>query len=323
MAESGLSLAYSNLAKAVARTALGYSGTSTDWDTEETADITESISKGYSDFLSSHDWSFLKKFATITTTAGYSTGTITLADDDATVTLATGTWPSWAAQGSLYYDGKEYEVSSRTSDSEIELATDWSGGAVSGGSYELRRVAYDLPDDFGQPLTGFSFDTQYNKDPLKRVSDAGLVSMRSGYSTTSCPKYAAIRPKTGDFDNSTGQRFEVLFFPLADGAYTLGYSYAVLAENSLSTTNQYPLGGAVHGQTIQSCCIAAARYLFRDSSEQEYRDSIRSAVQDSIRKDNALAPTFLGYNVDRSNSRSTSWRETDNTFVTVDGVIPD
>lgn len=322
MAESGLSLGYSDFAAAVARSALGYSGTSTDWTAQQLSDVDNSVKKGYSDFLAAYDWNFLKKFATITTTAGYGTGTIALTDGDATVTLTDGTWPSWAAQGTLYYNGHEYAVSSRTSDSEIELISAWDDDDVSAGSYSLRRIAYDLPDDFGQPSSWFTYDTQHNRPPINRVEASNILALRSGNATTGYPCMAAIRMKTAQFDNSTGQRFEVLFYPLADSSYTLGYSYKILAANSLSAETPYPLGGQVHAQAIQDCCIAAARYLYRDMTIIDYRNELRVAIQDSISKDNDLAPSFLGYNLDRSDSQNTSWNSSGDHYVTVNGVIP-
>jgi len=321
MGESSLSLAYADIAAMVARSGLGLSYTSTDWSTQETADIDRAVDKGYSDFLRSHDWRFLKKFATITTTTPYSTGTITLTEDDATVTLATGTWPAWAAQGSLYYNGREYSISARTDNANIELNADWGDDTVAGASYELRRTAYDLPDDFGQPDSWFTYDASVGRSPVKRV---GANDIRAGRSTTTgYPAVAAIRAKTADFDNTDGQRFEVMVSPLADGAYVLGYSYYILTAKDLDTTDKYPLGGQVHGQAILDCCIAAARYLFQDMPLGEYKNTIRAAISDSIVSDEQLAPTHLGYNADRSDSRSTSWRNDGDWHVLVNGVLPD
>lgn len=323
MAESSLSLAYADLAAIVARSGLALSYSSGDWSAQELIDIDRSIDKGYADFLGAHDWSFLKKFATITTTTPYSTGTITLTQSDATVTLAVGTWPAWAAQGSLYYNGREYGVSSRTDDADIELDADWTDDTVSGASYELRRTAYDLPDDFGQPNSWFAYDTSYNRDPMKRIAANDILSLRSGHTTTTYPEFAAIRPKTADFDNTDGQRFELLLHPLADAAYTLGYSYYILAAKDLDSTDKYPLGGQVHGQAILECCIAAARYLFDDVPLKEYKNNIQEAIRDSILKDEQLALTHLGYNADRSDRGSTSWRAEDRFYVTVNSVLPD
>jgi hypothetical protein len=323
MSESALSLGYTDLAAMVARSGLGIKGSSDDWTAQETTDIQRSVDKGYSDFLRAHDWRFLKKFTTLTTTEPYSTGTITLTEDDATVTLADGTWPSWAVQGSLYYNGHEYSIASRTDNTNIELDAAWGDDTASGVSYELRRVGYDLPDDFGQPDSWFTYDASHARKPLNRVAANRLLAMRSGCTTSGYPRVAAIRAKTGDFDNTDGQRFEVLLHPLADAAYTLGYSYCILAENALRDSTEYPLGGQVHAQAILDCCIAAARYLFQDMPLKEYKEAIREAISDSILKDEQLAPTDLGYNADRSDRGFTHWRDDNNRFVTVNGVLPD
>lgn len=328
MAESKLSLDYDDLSTMVARYGLGLSYTATDWSTQQEVDIQRSIDKGYADFLGAHDWNFLKKFTTVNTTAPYSTGTITLTDGDETVTLATGTWPSWAAQGTLYYNGYEYSVSSRTDNSDIELDVAWDDDTVSGASYELRRISYTLPDDFGQPNTWFTYSSSLNRDPLKRISASDLIAMRSGCTTTGYPEYAAIRTRTSAFDGTSGQRLEVMFHPLADGAYPLGYSYYILSalrlrnESGVEET-EYPLGAQVHAQAICDCCIAAVRYLLDNVPLKEYKENIQVAIKESILKDEQLAPTYLGYNIDRSDSDFTSWRNNDDHYVTVNGTLPD
>jgi len=327
MAESPLSLTYDDISTVVARSGLGLSYTAANWSTQQKADINRAIDKGYSDFLRAHDWRFLKKFTTITTTDPYTTGTITLTDTDATVTLAVGTWPSWAAQGSLYYNGREYSIASRTDDNNIELDAAWADDTVIGASYALRRVAYDLPDDFGQPNSWFTYDASTSRRPINRVAAGDLLAKRSGNTTTGYPFEAAIRTKTAVFDGTSGQRFEVLFNYLADGAYTLGYSYYILSStrirNETGELTLYPLGGQVHAQAILDCCIAAARYLFDDVPLKDYKENIQVAISDSILNDEHLAPTNLGYNADSSDRILTNWRDDDNCFVTVNGVIPD
>ena len=323
MAESSLSLAYDDLAAMVARSGLGLPYASNEWTAQEVVDINRVVDKGYSDFLRAHEWRFLKKFTTITTTAPYSTGTLTLTDGDATVTLVGGVFPSWAAQGSLYYNGHEYGISSRTDDTNIELSVAWGDDTVSGVSYELRRIAYDLPDDFGQPDSWFTYEASNARNPLKRIAATDMLALRLGWNTTGYPSVAAIRAKTSAFDNTDGQRLEVMFHPLADAAYTFGYSYCILAANNLRDGTDYPLGGQVHGQSILDCCIAAARYLFQDMPLAEYRATIQIAIKDSITRDEQLAPTLLGYNADRSDGGLTSWRDDNNRYVTVNGTLPE
>jgi len=323
MSESALSLGYADIAAVVGRTALRYSHTSTDWDAGQLSDINEAIDKGYSDFLSENRWSFLSQTATITTTAPYSTGTLAFVDGDATVTLTDGVFPSWAASGTIYYEGTEYEVDSRTDDTNIELVTAWNTDSVSGVSYGLRRIYYDLPDNFGNPTSFFTYSSDYNRYPIKRISEPMFRSYRNTNYSTGEPSCAALKPKTTDFDGTAGTRWEVMFYPLADGAYTLAYSYDVLGATQLRAATPYPLGGQAHAQTVQDCCILAAKYLIRDMPLSEYRSGISEACRRSIEIDGNTAPSTLGYNGDNSDGGSYYGRiDTDTRFVTVNGVVP-
>lgn len=88
--------------------------------------------------------------------APYSTGTITLTNGDATVTLAGGTFPSWAAQGKFFVSGQILDVESRTNGTSVELDGAWNGDTTS-ATYVLFQDEYDLPDDlfeFGQIFQG-------------------------------------------------------------------------------------------------------------------------------------------------------------------------
>jgi len=95
-------------------------------------------------------WAWYQTHGVLTLQAAYSTGTITLTAGDATVTLATGTWPSWAASGKILYDGKWLRVATRTSDTDIELQAAWPETTVSVAAYVLYRDEYSLPADCGR-----------------------------------------------------------------------------------------------------------------------------------------------------------------------------
>lgn len=330
MAESALSKTYAEIGPVVARSGLGYDYTLANLSTQQTADVNDAIDKGYTDFLKQKDWTFLRKFTTIQTSAPYSTGTITITNGDATVVLAGGTWPTWAAQGTIYYNGSEYDVSTRTDGNNVELLQQFQGTTASGASYEIRRVWYTLPDDFGQPRSWFTHSTdQWTKKPLTRIAEGDFRALRTGYDTTSYPRHGCIRANTNDFDGTSGTRWEAGFFPLADDEYDLGYTYFVNAAyklRSAAPATPYPLGGMSHAQAIQDCCIAAARYLFRDLPIDQYKAALRQACEDSIRQDDLLGPADLGYQQEYSDLRYTLWgqhRDGEDRLVTVNGVTPD
>lgn len=82
------------------------------------------------------------------------------------------------------------------------------------------------------------------------------VQMRAMYAAnpiTGPPKFVAVRPKLLE-PNTEGQRFEVLFYPVPDQAYTLDYRYNRIWVK-LSTTNKYPAGAAYHGELILQSCL--------------------------------------------------------------------
>src|SRR4030067_839350 len=102
-----LTVDYTTLRREIGRF-LGYSRDSAEWDADQTTDVADILTSGLRRYLSpppvsgerySHEWSFLSPVATLTTTVPYTTGTIGVASG--VVTLSSGTFPAWAAQGQL------------------------------------------------------------------------------------------------------------------------------------------------------------------------------------------------------------------------------
>jgi hypothetical protein len=130
-------------------------------------------------------------------TAEYSTGTIAVAAG--TVTLSSGTWPSWAAAGTLLYNGTFYTVASRTSNSVIVL-DDTSLTVVAGATYTLFNNTEDEAKDLidivktGQrnvyvppAIDGYSHRWSF-MDPVTTLStvepyDTGTVTIVAGTAT--------------------------------------------------------------------------------------------------------------------------------------------
>ena len=201
-----------------------------------------------------YTWGFLQPENTISTVAPYATGTVTISSG--AVTLSGGTWPSWAAGAILNIEGAYYNVTTRTDDTDI-IIDDSSVDADAGTSYSLARYAFDLPSDFSH----FDGDLEYRDigdalyGPVK-LRTAALVRRRLALcSEFSYPSIVAMRAK--EFDDTVGQRYEAIFDPPPDAAYTFWYSYRV-TPSMISTDNPYPLGGTEHAETIMAACIAAA-----------------------------------------------------------------
>lgn len=91
-------------------------------------------------------WPHLLRKGYLSLNAPYSTGTIALVNGSATVTLTTGTWPSWAASGKIFINNQIIDIATRVSDSQVTMADVWGADGIS-GTYTLYQNEYDLPDD--------------------------------------------------------------------------------------------------------------------------------------------------------------------------------
>ena len=310
MTDSTLSSKYSDIRQVVAHY-LGMSLTSTDWSTDDQTIIGMIMKRGLSQFYfppkirddeEPHEWSFLKPTTTLDTVASYSTGTIAVALAGTTVTITTGVWPSWAAtHGTLVVDGTEYAIASRTDDDEIELSSAWTETTETVAEYTLQHDGnYDLPDNHGGIEGKLTFESSNSKPDILIVGEGRIRSLRNSLTSRSNPYYAAVRPKTTD--GALGQRFEIMFFPIPDDAYTLSYKMMVLAS-ALTSDIEYPYGGAIHANTIEASCLAAAE-MQEDEKKGAQWGYFMERLTASIQLDKtANSAEYFGYNSDNSDNR--------------------
>lgn len=249
-----------------------------------------------------HDWSFLRPTTTLTTSAPYSTGTLTIVAG--VCTLAGGTFPSWAADGELIVDGETYTVSTRDSGSQITL-DDTSVAASAGETYQLIRPIITLPDDFGGLISPLTWQPgQANWTTLKQISEFGVRDRRQYSDVVEAPCRFAIRPKT--LTAATGQRFEMMFDPAPDAAYIFTYTYRV-RPNTLGSA-EYPYGGAEHSETVLASCLAAAESLRLGQRGDRYQYFLER-LQASISYDRMIgAPPSLGMDCDPDGLFSDDYR---------------
>jgi hypothetical protein len=106
------------------------------------------------EFPSEAQWSYLQWRTQIKTVASQSSSTITYDHTggayERVVTLASGTWPSWARFGRITLDDVSYPIEDRKSSTEITLMAGQNPGSdlAAGATYEIYRDAYPLPIGF-------------------------------------------------------------------------------------------------------------------------------------------------------------------------------
>ena len=121
------------------------------------------------------------------------------------LTLATGTWPTWAAFGVVQIDNVEYQVATRESSTIITLSVNSNPGAdvAAGTSYQIYRDTYPLPVNFGS--VGTLRDVTNSTFP-EFVDPNEFTSLRNSGETPSVPRYCTVL-RDPHYTGSMGIRF--------------------------------------------------------------------------------------------------------------------
>jgi hypothetical protein len=284
---------------------LGFGSTSGSWSVVQTNLIDAIVQSGLRRFYwppplpgqaIAHEWSFLKPTTTLTTSAPYSTSTVTIVDG--VVTLASGTFPSWAASGVVRVSGQTYTVNTRDSATQLTL-DDLTLDVAAGTTYELTQADYDLPAAFGHFEGALTYQPNLRWPPITVIGEGGLMQMRQGGSGSSgTPRYAAVRPTAVPESTSTGQRLQLLLEPAPDAAYVINYRYAILPDK-LTTTNAMPYGGVAAAETLLEACLSVAEERMNDVRGVHYQAFLERLAA-LIAYDSRNRPDTLGYHYDRS-----------------------
>lgn len=314
---------YADLKVEVA-SALGYTRDSAQWPagSNRLAVIVACIKSGLSRFYTSYDWSFFRPVSSITLSASYTTGTVTVAAG--VVTLVGGTFPSWAADGEMSLNGEAYTVASRDGDAQVTL-DDTSVTETDASTYVLERAFYDLPSDFsavdGVMIYRPSGSTLY--PPVSFTTNSALLQMRQGiFGRSGPPLYYTVRSKA--FVVATGQRYELDFYPRADSAYELFYRYRVQPV-MLSSDTDYPLGGPVHSETVLEACLSIIEERYQAANPTgihiaKYQECLARSIQHDK---NVISPDMMPNSRPEDQLRGDPtpwWTSTGQRYVTVAGV---
>lgn len=305
--DSGFLYTYDDLREEVADF-LGWRRSSGNWSSNEASRIDAIIKAGLlrvyypervgKEFV--HQWSWMRPVVSIDTVEPYDTGTVEIVSG--VVTLTSGTWPSWAASGELTISGGTYSVNTRDSNSQITL-DDTSVDADAETEYTLSQATYDLESTFGGAFDGpltFAAGSTIIYRPIPVVSHKQVRDERQSFLTTGTPTMAAVHPKT--FVATTGQRWQITFYPTPDAVYQLS-ARSKVSPSMLDATNKYPLGGSEIAELILTSCLAIAEQRYRDEQgvhRQEFPLLLAAAIANDA---DAFSPNTLGYNADRSDNR--------------------
>lgn len=294
-------------------------GRNTDWDNltdDAKGDVLSCIERGLRQFYnptpmpnesSAHEWSFLRGFGVITTAAPYSTGTITTSGT--TVTGSGTTFTSDMVGSLVYADGQAREITAFSSSTQVSIDRAFASDFSSATAYEIWKVDYDLPSDFGGLKGQVTYEDGEGILPLQWVNESAVRIMRSEQAIRKdAPEYFALVPKVVAGDDTSDQLFQLTLWPVPDVAYDLHFAYTVLTPSisddpsSNADDDNVPVGGMIHSETILASCLAVAEQMvdeFNNPGKMQARFIERMSASISYDRRNAL-PDGFGYNGDRS-----------------------
>ena len=150
---------------------------------------------------------------------------------------------------------------------------------------------YELPEDFMEMAGTFKFDSNTAYPPLLQRDLDWIRDARASIDYTSYPEYFALKPSA--YSKEVGQKWEVIFYPTPNAAYTLFYRYRI-SPPKLENDTDYPVGGPDVAIVLKQLCLAEAESAMdEESGIQEGKAA--ALLADAIRNDNRKRPHSLGF----------------------------
>lgn len=168
---------------------------------------------------------------------------------------------------------------------------------------------YDLGDSFGGiEGTLLTYDSDESFYPIELTNEYRILRLRQNDFTSGDsgrPRFAAVRPKT--WDPTTGQRWEMIFWPTPDAVYNISFQFKVLVDK-LDATNLHHLGGMAHTETVKSSCLAVAERQENDDEYIHQRNYLRRLAASISYDRQAFRVDKFGYNGDGSDGDDNLFR---------------
>lgn len=145
-------------------------------------------------------------------------------------------------------------------------------------------ATYSLPDDFGGVIINdsVSYESGSSKRRISKVPEGKIAALQGKTNETGDPVYYATRPK--GHTAITGMRWEITFYPTPSSDAGVRFRYPINPP-TIDSTDQYPLGGASHSETIIEAVLAAAEEYLDDDPQGVHQARFMELLASSIRQD--------------------------------------
>jgi hypothetical protein len=144
-------------------------------------------------------------------------------------------------------------------------------------STEADTDEYNLPDGFSKLIHPFTHTTPVSFNPRSKPLSF-IYEMKATSTGTGYPKYFAL--KIGEYDQITGQRDKVVFWPTPSDTYTYYFTYILTPPKPIND-GDYFIGDAYASECILESALAMAELEKDDKSDVHAKEAER-LIQASI-----------------------------------------
>ncbi len=148
-------------------------------------------------------------------------------------------------------------------------------------STESGTDTYKLPLGFSSFVTPFTYTTPITCNPVQKPLSF-VLEYQSKHTGTGYPMYFAL--KSGDYNNLTGQQYEVVFAPIPSGTFNYYYTYAFTPPSPVNDDDVF-VGDELVGEAIMECSLAVAELEKDDGQSNAHAKEAERIIQQLIGRD--------------------------------------
>lgn len=251
-------------------------------ETTKRRQVLQFINNRYQEICMGTHWRWLKAAYDFNLEAPYSTGTVSATLGDATVTGVGTAWSTQNVQPKdvIFFDSvsQVYHVASRTSSTELELETEFSGDeSITDDTYTIGRNQYELPSTTDH-LISFIIDSKHKMIPLG-VEDFRRLQATDPTRVDMPQYYSMVRRDTDD----DSVYMEV--FPTPDKAYQCHIDYTVRILYLEDDTDCYPIIPDRYRAVLYYGALAEFYMTLRDPSASQLAEGHYRSFLNQMRND--------------------------------------
>ncbi len=270
---------------------LGISRLRADWDTATTqGDVDRMIRSGRRRFFSAHNWRFLHENLTIVTQAPITAGTTTIVAGAVTLTTAWSDFANFADYLFAPSGGGAYSIASSPTPTNTTFTLDdttINEDALS--TYNLYRIAYDLPAAFGGwqgPITIEDYDGRTLNESRNFPEYTLRMFENRRTVRTDIPSLFTVR-STPDSETAIATH-QLVLYPLPDEVYVLESRYRISAGDTLALSESAISADPVFTECYKESVLAAVEVIaFGQPGAHSAR--FKELLVEAVRQDNAMA----------------------------------